>query len=389
MTGVFKSPILGVMNTLNSKNQKQSNDALNSPPFCSAQTPDEISAQSAPPSGNTGGKFIQSEDPNTGEKFYIGINAKGNPQIFYILNRSSSPHPYSAITDFLNCTFLFDQRKNSLADLFQKIIFVLGSKFAPIVNRNRGLYGYSSSFDLGKSSAIFAIGGQSDTAFLSMSGTACSLIQDWNLVVNFFRDSLNARITRWDGAVDDIEGVHSIDYAVHQYQQGLFNAGGNKPSCSQNGNWLDPDGSGRTFNIGKRKNGKMIRIYEKGMQLGAKWHPWTRWEVELHNVDRLIPWEVLIESGNYFVGCYPKALVWVQKEMTRIRTMKCQSQISYDVLTEYASVAYGSLFNVMLEIEGSAEAVIKRLLREGRPKRLKHPFIDSPSKFIDPSGEQS
>ena len=52
------------------------------------------------------------------------------------------------------------------------------------------------------------------------------------------------------------------------YLTGQFNAGGNKPSCSQQGNWIEADGSGRTFYVGKRKNGKLLRVYEKGKQLG-------------------------------------------------------------------------------------------------------------------------
>lgn len=37
------------------------------------------------------------------------------------------------------------------------------------------------------------------------------------------------------------------------------------PECDQAGNLINPNGDGRTFYVGKRKNGKMLRVYEKGM----------------------------------------------------------------------------------------------------------------------------
>jgi phage replication initiation protein len=118
----------------------------------------------------------------------------------------------------------------------------------------------------------------------------------------------------------------------------------------------------------------MMRIYEKGMQLGAKWHPWVRWELELHSVDRVIPWDVILEPGKYVAGAYPKATGWIQEEMSRIVTLQNNTRISYEYLTECASIGYGKHLNVMLEIEGSAEKVLEKLIRVGIPKRLDMPI---------------
>jgi phage replication initiation protein len=341
-----------------------------------------------PPSGNTGGKLWTVADPETGEVFLQFPSHKDFPSPPLIHLAADWSHPYAAITDFLNCTFKFSPSM-SLEGLFTELFAVLGEKFAPAVDRRRGLHGYQRSFQLGNSSAIFAVGGQAGTAYLSLPGSACALISDWHQVVSYLRDSLNANVTRWDGAVDDYLGTHSVDDAVALFLDGQFTAGGNTPSCNQHGNWIQPDGSGRTFYVGKRKNGKMLRVYEKGMQLGGLWHPWVRWEVELHNKDRIIPWEVLLQPGRYFVGCYPSALNWAQVEMSKIRTLQKQSTISYEHLTTYAAVAYGPLLNVMLKVEGSADAVLKKLHRHGTPRRLKHPFIDTPSDFIDKSGMEN
>lgn len=339
-----------------------------------------------PPIVNKGGKNNKPTytytDPETGEIKLVCPTGQPSGACKLIPISTDSLHPYAAITDYLNCTFKFDPEEESFADLFQELFDLLGDKFAPAVDRLRGLHRYKRSFQLGETSALLCIGGQAGTILVSLPGEACSLIENWAAVVDYFENKRNARITRWDGAVDDYSGLHSVDWAEQQYLDGVFNVGGNKPSCNNAGNWTEPDGKGRTFYVGKRKNGKLIRIYEKGQQLGALWHPWVRWEVELHNKDRVVPWEVLLDPARFFIGSYPQVLNWVQEEMTRIRTIKKQTQIGYDHLISYAAIAYGSLFNVMLEVEGSADAVMKKLHRQGIPRRLRHPLVDKPSVIL-------
>jgi phage replication initiation protein len=206
-------------------------------------------------------------------------------------------------------------------------------------------------------------------------GGACHTVPDWPALICFLRDECKARITRWDGAVDDYEGKHSVDYAVELYKNGMLSSGGNRPSCDQRGNWIEPDGSGRTFYVGKRKNGKTLRVYEKGMQLGHQFHPWVRWELELHNVDRVVPWDALLNPGKYVAGAYPKALGWIQEEMSRVATVRKETTMSYTHLVECASQAYGALVNVMMAVEDSPEKVIERLRRNRIPRRLNFPVV--------------
>ena len=299
------------------------------------------------------------------------------------MNEHNSNIPaYAAITDWLNFTFQYSAKPDPLRELFLGIFAVLGPKFGPAVETGRGLHGYTRCFSLGDTGALFAIGGQKGTAFISMPGEACSLIEDWQSLADYFGGNLRARISRWDGAVDDYLGVHSIDVAVQKYLQGDFSTAGNRPSINQIGNWLVPDGTGRTFYIGKRRNGKMLRIYEKGQQLGQLWSPWVRWELELHNRDRVVPWEVVLQPGRYFVGAYPNALDWVQAEMSRVATIQKQSLIGYVHLMECASQAYGALLNVMQNVEGSPEEVLKKLVRPGSPRRLRHPYQDRAGELI-------
>lgn len=280
----------------------------------------------------------------------------------------------AAITDWLNCTFPLQDSTLEIDGFISGLVPFVGDSFMPFYELGHGLNGWHRSFKLGNSGGRFAIGGQNGTAFLSLSGEACTLIKisQWPSLVHYLSKQYNARITRWDGAVDDYEGIHSVDLALKMYNFGEFNAGGNKPTMKQHGNFVEPDGTGRTIYIGKRANGKLLRIYEKGKQLGNTESPWVRWELELHNQDRIIPWDVLINPGQYVAGSY-KCMSWVHSKANRIQTVKNTAQIGYEKLTDCARSAYGKLINVMLEQEGSAEKVIEKLIRDGIPKRLEIP----------------
>lgn len=203
------------------------------------------------------------------------------------------------------------------------------------------------------------------------------MVGDWAALREGLESQLGAKITRWDGAVDDYLGLHPVESALELYKHGSFGTGGNMPALNQHGNWIEPDGRGRTLEIGKRRSGKMLRVYEKGMQLGSAYHPWVRWELELRNEDREIPWDVLVEPGRYLVGAYPKAMGWVQAEMARIPTIQKQLKICYDQAIYWASMQYGPLIDLMMRVEGSADAVVARLARPVLPRRVQHPAIDN------------
>jgi phage replication initiation protein len=311
------------------------------------------------------------EDEDTGERAFLVPNGDGGFKLIPI--PSLETHPYAAITDWLNFSFPLSSLNLSLGDVFTLAKDALGPEFLPAVERRGGKYKYDYSFDLGFTKSIFAYGGNRGTALFSLTGEACALIRDWHKVVEFGRDKLKGRITRWDGAVDDYVGLHSVDYALELYLSGKFGTGGRLPQMKQHGNWALPDGRGRGIEIGARENGKRLQVYEKGMQLGEPWHPWVRWEATIGNKGRVVPWDVLLEPGRYVVGAYPKPLGWVQKEMSRIATLQKQATISYSAMKYSARQAYGKLFSVMLEVEGSPEKVVDLLVRPGVPARLNHP----------------
>lgn len=272
----------------------------------------------------------------------------------------------AALTDWLNVTFRVNADPEAFFGLFSTATEDI---FGGMTDRERGLHGWKNSFAFDRGKVIFAFGGQRGTALLSIPGEGCAFISDWHKLTCFLRDELAGKITRWDGAADDFEGKHSVDLAVDLYKLGGFKSGGRQPLPRQHGNWITPDDSGRTFEVGCRKNGKLARIYEKGKQLGKPLNPWVRWEVELHSIDRHIPWEVLTAPGEYVAGAYP-CLSWVSEQASRIRTVKAQDAISYARLKHAGSLAYGTLVNVMLQREGSPERVVELLRRDGVPRRL-------------------
>lgn len=312
----------------------------------------------------------------TGEdgESYIAFLKNGRIQLLHLPKPKTDGVASAAIVDFLNCTFPFSSRE-SLADFFVELLGILGAAFAPIVDRKRGLYGYTHSFKLGESKGLFAYGGNNGTGFLTFSGESCHQIPNWQRLVNYLADTRQAHITRWDGAYDDFEGLRTVDEALAMYRNGLFTNGGRIPLMDQSGNWDNPDGRGRTLYVGSSDNGKLLRVYEKGMQLGVPWHPWVRWECQLGNRDRIIPWEAVLEPGKYLAGCYPKAMGWISKEQSRIRTLQKTASIGYEALTYWASQAFGKHINLMLKVEGSPEKVIERLRRVGLPSRLDLPSV--------------
>jgi phage replication initiation protein len=349
-----------------------------------AQRPDGPAPAPFPPLVIRGKSVLKSLDPDTGEEVFLVQDARA--QWVPVSGRNAATPAYAAITDWLNFTFPFEVGQDGAGPLLKRLQAVLGRKFSPVVERRTGLHNYERSFEFGERiKAFFCFSGkyQRGTALLSLSGTACALILDWPAVFALGRDELGGKITRWDGAVDDYAGLHTVEEAVRLHDEGRFTTRGRPPIMDQKGNWHRPNGLGRTVEIGVRENGKRLLVYEKGMQLGCPWHPWVRWELSYGNKGRVIPWEVLLEPGRYVVGAYPKALGWVQEEMTRIRTLQKQTQISYDAAVAQAKLQFGPTLNLVLQVEGSAEKAVELLRRDGVPRRVQHPAVENPEGWVE------
>lgn len=219
---------------------------------------------------------------------------------------------------------------------------------------------------------LIAWGGDSQKGktYASLTGAGASLVAEWQNVEQGLKD-WGAGLTRLDIAGDDLEGRWSVDTAKALYLGSGFSSGGRKPSHNVHGDWLQITGSGRTLEVGKRQHGKMLRIYEKGRQLGDAQSPWVRWELQLGNRDREIPLDALSNPLPYFAGAYGcmGELTGVLGE--RVKIERHIRTLSLKHLTKHCRRSYGKLIDALLvEHLGDYAAVVEELRRPGLPSRL-------------------
>lgn len=184
--------------------------------------------------------------------------------------------------------------------------------------------------------------------------------------------SWGAHITRVDVAYDDWQGVHGrpADEWDHRYQAGEFTLRRDPARKLIQG----ADGAGDSLYIGTRRNGKMLRIYEKGCQLGDSSSPWVRLELELRNVDRDIPLDVLTDPDGLFAGGYPPLLsVLDSPDVEPVHVpfvVRNRAAVTISALSRHAQNAYGQLIDTLQSVGLSADEVVERLRRPGVPRRL-------------------
>ncbi|GKS89101.1 replication initiation factor domain-containing protein [Acidovorax sp. SUPP2539] len=122
--------------------------------------------------------------------------------------------------------------------------------------------------------------------------------------------------------------------------------------------------------IGRRENGKMLRAYEKGLQLApGSGDKWTRFDVEIRNKDRDVPLDVLTRCDLYFVGAYECLQRLLPVAGERIATHQKEGDLSLDTMVHHASVGYGKLVHVMRG-HVPAETLLDLISRPGVPRRL-------------------
>jgi phage replication initiation protein len=257
--------------------------------------------------------------------------------------------------------------------------------FGLTAQKERGMFFYEKTYVLGDDYGMVCIGGerQRQTVLFSLTGKGCAAAsQAWEKrLYHFFTGGIAVRpnITRVDLAHDDYtgEGIYTVDAVKGMFERGWFDAGGRPPACEMKGDWLRPAGKGRSFYVGSRKSGKLMRCYEKGMELGALWHPWVRVEVELRSHQREIPFDVLLSPAQYLAGAYP-ALAFISEAQVRVETTKRAATIQYDKAVEWFKKTAGHYLWVFAEIEGGLDKLLQKCGRVGDfPKRLIVPTWDT------------
>lgn len=246
--------------------------------------------------------------------------------------------------------------------------------------RPSGAFFYERSFELGNKYGLVCHGGQAGSILISINGTGLAQASDgWqNRLFIFLKSSVAPSITRIDLAHDDFKPTFfTVDNCLAEYLKGSFKNGKRQPSVSQAGNWIQPDGKGRTLYIGKRTNGMFCRIYEKGLQLDSDSTPeWVRCEVELKSVDRIIPLDVLLKPHHYFAGSFPIFNVLSQVQ-TRVETYQHEVRADIDHRTKWGKRQTGSFINLLSQLGFSDSEIIHKLKAKELPKKFKQKFLEN------------
>ena len=255
-----------------------------------------------------------------------------------------------------------------LSQLF--LLFNLPSALSPTTGK--GWNGYTHRINLGGNAqyGLIAHGGekQRGTVHIELNATACTHVLDWRTAQQW-GESLGAKITRVDLAHDDMNAeVASIATALAWFEAGEFTTRGRPPKA-----YLIDDldsGEGKTLYIGSRANGKLLRVYEKGRQLGDPLSPWVRVELELRGKNRDIPWDVLTTPSTYLAGGYP-CLAYLSNVQDKIRTISKTVEITLESMRHYLRTAGGKSINVLMQANGGdAVALVNAIKRDGVPRRL-------------------
>ena len=228
----------------------------------------------------------------------------------------------------------------------------------------------------------FGGGRKSGRARIDISGMGCSRILNWLKVKDWVSEQEEPRLTRVDLAVDCLDGEFTVDDCKSWYEAGDFSTHGRYPRHSCPGDWLSsPSVYGRTLEVGRRENGKMLRAYEKGKQLGDPSSPWVRFEVELRNNDRDLPFEILTEPDRFFTGAYGCLERVLPGASERIKTHQKEGEIALENAIEYAKTSYGQLVFCMRQFMTQDE-IYDAIHRPGVPKRLEKAALGG---FLNPA----
>ncbi len=286
-----------------------------------------------------------------------------------------------AKVDWLNCTF--DRPELTPAGFVSFIGRMMGR---PVSGHDgRGMLGFQTSVKLYAYVAgsmvecgMLAYGGDSQRGrwLFQLTGKGCGLVNDWPALADFL-EGLGARITRLDLAVDFLNGEHTVDDAVEMHAAGGFTLRGRPPSTHVAGDWLERL-HGRTLYIGKATNGKTLRAYEKGKQLGDLESPWVRFEVQLGNRDREIPFEALTSPTAFFAGCYPALSDLVDVAAEAIDTTTTEGETTLAHLLYHAKRCYGKLLHTLLKATGVSHSdLIEEVRVIGIPRRVDPAGVDA------------
>jgi len=277
-------------------------------------------------------------------------------------------------------------------------VFTAESYMWTVVPNSTGRFNYQYSANLyadGDHAGIIAWGGKNLGCYVSFMGLGCDAL-DMARVYQEIKNIPAIKITRIDLAHDDFAGKRSINVARKYAKQGGFCSGGRPASYMyiESGHLnkkiqselkkqykFVPD-KGRSLYVGSRQSGKLLRVYEKGIQMGDPNDKWVRWELELHSSQRIIPLDAMIKPSEYLAGAYP-ALAFLNEEQNVIKTTIKKARMTVERIIENQVISTRKAINMMRVIcDMSDGEIIHKFLKdivnpygkESFPKRLTIPI---------------
>lgn len=242
-----------------------------------------------------------------------------------------------------------------------------------------GRFNYQYSATLyadGVNAGIIAWGGKNLGCYVSFMGLGCDAL-DMARLYQEIKNIPEIKITRIDLAHDDYAGTRSINVARKLAKKGGFNSGGRPASYMyiESGHLNQkirkdlkkefrfiPD-KGRSLYVGSRESGKLLRVYEKGIQMGNPKDKWVRWELELHSSQRIIPLDTMIKPSEYLAGAYP-ALSFLNEEQSVIKTIVKKTKMTVEKIIENQVVSTRKAINMMRHLcDMSDNEIINKFLK--------------------------
>jgi phage replication initiation protein len=256
------------------------------------------------------------------------------------------------------------------------------------VHEGKGGHFYSWSHQVRSEETLLAVvyfGGETQRSTVHVSIPAAFFLSTDDAVRQELYDLLTHyevdHIARIDLCRDCFEDESSFEQMQQAYQEGQFKpCRGVTPSSW----WIRDVRRGSTFHVGRRENGKLVRGYEKSMQLARK-QGWFRVELELRSVNRRIPLDVLLRPAEFFAG----ACEYLRKladgaETARVKTFRNTVQMSVEHHLHYARLGYGKFLTLLKRASLNDEQIL-RLMTEGVrgvPRRLRLSSFDRLTKSI-------
>lgn len=295
-------------------------------------------------------------------------------------------------------------------------VFAAETYMWTVVNNATGKFNYQYSANLyadGEHAGVIAWGGKNLGCYVSFMGLGCDAL-DMARLYKEIRYIPEMKITRIDLAHDDFAGKHSVAVARKFAKKGGFNTGGRPTSymyvesgslsskalkenfkdikeCSGQSSKSTAKKSygfmptkGRTLYIGSRESGKLLRVYEKGKQMGDPKDKWVRWELELHSSQRVIPLDAMVNCSEYLAGAYP-CLSFLNEEQQTIKTIIKASKMTVHRIIENQVISTRKAINMMRHVCGLSDSeIVAKFLddikepfsREAYPKRLNIPITE-------------